>query len=178
MRLVLVVLIACDAGVPAKPPPKPVHVDPPLALDYAECPERSLETPNDADVLATLRRHACYGKCPVYQVVVYRTGLVVYTGAEWVGHCDAINHLDDNQLGQLRGIFAASEFFALADKYLHESWTDDSTVDISYQPAAGRRKLVEHYHGDANAPERLTALEEAFDRVVRTDRWVRIAPRE
>jgi hypothetical protein len=171
MRRLLVLLIACDAGVPAKPAPKP---QPPVevAHEYADC--ATISPREGPDVLATLHRHACYGQCPVYDVVVHRNGRVEYTASKWVAKCSATDYLEPFELGALRGALEMSHLFDMKDKYLDEDWTDASTVDISYQPTPGHRKLVEHYHGDTDAPHDLTVVEDVFDLIVGTDRWVRV----
>jgi hypothetical protein len=182
MRLGLLLLVACDAGVPAKPAPKPTPIEEPIAHEYAECDDRPFAQRGDAasakydGVLATLRRHACYGRCPVYQVDVFRDGRVQYTGTQWVAKCAATASLTPFQLGALD--YMLSDIFALKDEYLDADWTDASTVDLSYSPEPGKRKVVEHYHGDEGAPKGLSRLEDAFDMIVGTERWVRVEPRE
>jgi hypothetical protein len=181
----LVLLVACDAGVPAKPPPTP---PPPIAHEYADCPEHEFAEHGERlyghpgayidlpEVLATLRRHACYGTCPVYQVVVYRDGRVEYNGTKWVAECAATGYLQPLQLGVLEQMLR--DVVAMKDAYLDEDWTDASTVDLAYSPQPGKRKSIQHYHGDEDAPQRLEMVETAFDMIVGTERWVRVDPRE
>ena len=175
MRLGLILLVACDAGVPAKPA-KASPIEEPIAHEYAECGDKPFVQHDEPAVLATLRRHACYGPCPVYQVVVYRDGRVEYTGTQWVAKCAATATLNPVQLGELDVML--SDVFGLKDAYLHEDSTDAPTVDVSYSPEPGKRKLVQHYYGDVSAPAGLTESEESFDMIVGTNRWVRVDARE
>jgi hypothetical protein len=173
-RLLLLVAVACDAGVPAKPAP----IEKPAARTYphefADCPERIFARTDGVEVLATLRRHACYGQCPVYQAIVYRDGRVEYEGTSYVAQCLATAQLDLFTLGVLRGALDRSDLFSLHDTYLDADWTDASTVDISYQPTPGKRKVIQDYHGDEDAPHVLRVAEAALDMIVGTDRWVRV----
>ncbi len=181
MRALLLLVVACDAGVPAKPTPN-LEPKPPVEktwpTEYATCDDVELVTPNDGEVLATLHRDACYGPCPVYQVIVYRDGRVEYTGTRYVAACRGSDRLQPMRLGLLRGMFDGAGLTSLSDKYIDMDWTDASTVTTSYRPATGPRKLVEHYHGDEEAPRALTVVEDAFDIIVGTDRWVRVEPPE
>jgi hypothetical protein len=136
------------------------------------CPERELPPVTD-DVLVSLQRDGCYGRCPVYQLLVYRDGRVQFTGIAYVEQCEATARLDANTLAELASMFERMKFSALKAEYLHYDATDHSGATTTFQPARGRtRKTVQHYHGDSSAPKRLAEIEHEIDRIVGTAEWV------
>jgi hypothetical protein len=136
---------------------------------------KSLYNPqNISDVVITLERTMCYGTCPVYKLVVQGDGLVSYDGEYFVkviGYQTAT--VNKGQMRKLLIEFKKARYFALNDRY--DSYDCTCMPDtITSLTILGRTKSVFHYHGDCSAPKRLTRLEDAIDRIVGTDRWVKL----
>jgi len=124
-----------------------------------------------ATLLATLERTGCYGECPVYRLTVNTDGSVVYVGTRWVKVLGRQQYtLTAAQLGDLESAFERANFMMLHD-YDHVESTDDDWAHISFQ-RGGRTKRVRHYHGDNAAPPALSALEDEFDRITDSGRFV------
>jgi hypothetical protein len=124
--------------------------------------------------LASIDRAACYGTCPVYTVTVYRDGKVEYVGADYVKTKGKVTGtVTPAQLAALDKLFTDDHYLAYNDSYEHTDWTDAPSARTSYLPlGATTPKTVGHYYGDSHAPESLSKLEESFDTIVNTDRWI------
>jgi hypothetical protein len=121
--------------------------------------------------LATLERTGCYGECPVYRLTVASDGTVVYVGTRWVKVLGRREYkLSPAQLEELESAFERANFLMLRDYDRVES-TDDDWAHISFGHGS-RLKRVRHYHGDNSAPPALSALEDEFDRITDSGRFV------
>ncbi|MEO8904428.1 MAG: DUF6438 domain-containing protein [Polyangiaceae bacterium] len=121
--------------------------------------------------LATLERTGCYGECPVYRLTVSNDGSVVYVGTRWVKALGRQQYkITDTQLAELRAAFQRANFAQLRD-YDHVENTDDDWALVSFYRGA-TAKHVRHYHGDNSAPLALSVLEDEFDRIVSSGRFV------
>ncbi|HEX5062549.1 MAG TPA: DUF6438 domain-containing protein [Kofleriaceae bacterium] len=182
VRLAIIVLVAaCDQGVKKEPPkpPAPKDAAAPDALvvvprPIADCPHNDLVPSQSDALLAMLKRTSCYGPCPVYQVAVYLDGRVEYVGSRYVADCQGTAQLDAKQLAELTKMFEDKHFFALNGSYNDYDATDASSAEITFQPTPWRKKRIEHYHGDMDAPPVLEEIENEFDRIVGTARWTTI----
>jgi len=156
--LAIVSLIGCSKK---KAPTDTTSVDQPHPPD----------TVPGAVAIATLERTGCYGECPVYRLTVSSDGSVVYVGTRWVKVLGRqVYKLSDAQLAELQAAFERSNFAQLRDYDKVES-TDDDWAHVSYRRGGGLKR-VRHYHGDNSAPPALGALEDEFDRIVDSGRFV------
>jgi hypothetical protein len=121
--------------------------------------------------VATLERTGCYGECPVYRLTVSNDGSVVYVGTRWVKVLGRQQYkISDAQLSELLSAFEHANFMQLHD-YDRVENTDDDWAHLSYR-RGNLLKRVRHYHGDNAAPPGLTSLEDEFDRIVDSGRFV------
>jgi hypothetical protein len=137
----------------------------------------SIDQPHPPDLilgatpLATLERTGCYGECPVYRLTVNTNGSVVYVGTRWVKVIGRREYqLPDARVAELETAFERANFMMLRDYDRVES-TDDDWAHVSFQHG-GKTKRVRHYHGDNAAPPGLSALEDEFDRIADSGRFV------
>jgi len=122
--------------------------------------------------------------CPDYEVRLHGDGTLLYQG--WRGvktPGDKLEFVKYETLGQLLAEFKKASFFNLNDSF--EAAPADQRIAtgdvVGYtRPTVrltlildGERKAVNHYLGDKSAPQALTDLEEAVDRILGTDRWTR-----
>lgn len=130
------------------------------------------EPKNIQDVVITLERTACFGTCPIYQLTVYGNGLVVYEGIRFVrveGKRTTI--IDEERVRQLVNEFRRIDYFSMENSYEELHATDMPSV-ISSITIDGRTKAIRHYHGDRNAPKKLTELENRIDEIINSGQWV------
>ena len=124
-----------------------------------------------ATPIATLERTGCYGECPVYRLTVNSDGTVVYVGTRWVKVVGRqVYKLSESQLSELQSAFERAHFAQLRDYDRVES-TDDDWAHLSLRRGANVKR-VRHYHGDNTAPAALGVLEDEFDRIVDSARFV------
>ena len=124
-----------------------------------------------ATPIATLERTGCYGECPVYRLTVSSDGSVVYVGTRWVKVLGRQQYkLTDAQLSELQSAFEHATFMQMRD-YDRVENTDDDWAHVSYRRGS-IVKRVRHYHGDNSAPAALSALEDEFDRIVDSGRFI------
>jgi Domain of unknown function (DUF6438) len=158
-------MLLCAAAGCSK---KPSAAQDSVAIDQAHPPDLI----PGATPLATLERTGCYGECPVYRLTVNTDGSVVYVGTRWVKVLGRHEYkLTAAELAELEGAFEHASFMTLHDYDKVEN-TDDDWAHVSFQRGGGRTKHVRHYHGDASAPPALTALEDEFDRITDSGRFV------
>jgi hypothetical protein len=129
---------------------------------------------SSSPVLATLRRTACYGTCPAYQLTVRADGTVEYVGKEYVVERGARTaKISSAKLLELRQAFAAARYLELTENFACREWTDHPKVITSYVEGA-RSKTIIHDLG-CKSPEHAKALgelEDAIDRIAGSARWV------
>lgn len=130
--------------------------------------------PPPADVVATLLRTGCRGACASYSVTVLSDGRVRYVGDRFVKvRGPASARLRQAELKSLRTAFAAARYLDLEDpSNCVGAIPDYPSVATSYD--SGRRKReINHYLGCRSKPnEVLEKLEDRFDKIVKSARWV------
>jgi len=123
--------------------------------------------------LASIERTRCYGTCPVYQLTVYRDGVVEYDGEEFVKiQGKAAGKLRPTEITALEGLFRKHGYLKLAGSYEVAAYTDAASIYTAYTPEGGKRKSVRHYLGDPDAPQDLQEIEEGFEKIVKIERWI------
>jgi len=104
-------------------------------------------------------------------VTVNRDGTVVYVGTRWVKALGRKQYkISDAQLAELQTAFDRANFVQLHDYDRVENTDDDWALISLYRGATPKR--VRHYHGDNSAPLALSVLEDEFDRIVGSGRYV------
>lgn len=125
------------------------------------------------EVVITLERTACFGFCPVYTLTLQGDGTVVYEGKDFVrvkGRAEIT--ITKEKVEQLVSEFKEVDYFSLNDKYNERTITDAPSV-ITSITIDGKTKTIEHYHGDFNAPEQLTELENRIDEIINSKQWIK-----
>ena len=132
-----------------------------------------LYTPKSLDdIIITLERTICCGRCPVYKLTIFGDGSVVYNGLEFVAVTGRhAANISKDTVKQLIAAFKNSEFFSLNNDYVEFMGTEDPFA-ITSLTINGKKKRVRHYHGDYSAPRQLKILEDEIDKLVCSDRWV------
>ena len=154
-KLLVVLLVAC------------------LALTGLAACNTEKETPDLDEVIITLERTACYGFCPIYSLTIHGDGTVLYEGedfVETVGKAETV--ISREKVEQLISEFEKVDYNSLKDTYTERTITDAPSV-ITSITRNGKTKTIEHYHGDFNAPEKLTELEDKIDEIVNSDQWIK-----
>jgi hypothetical protein len=121
-----------------------------------------------------LERKPCYGLCPVYVIEIGESGLVRYNGTQYVKqHGEVTKQLSSADMDRLKKAFERAGFLSLSWKDpCPEMWTDNATV-ITTLVSSGRKRTIEHYHGNKCFPEKLSELEKTIDDVVGSGVWTK-----
>jgi len=159
--IVPLLLLAACAGAPAQPPP---------AAAATVSPQASRPAPADGFELR-MRRGACYGRCPVYEVVLHADGAVDYRGDGGIrqGRADAAG------FAALRQRLADPNLpwgdYTRAAPAACGAWaTDMPGVSIDAY-LGGRWRSIRHDLGCSAAPAALKALEQQIDDAAGSRRW-------
>jgi hypothetical protein len=175
---------------------KPVEAVGKVRVSYTvpEIPPKPVAFPpaDPEKISVTLKRGACFGSCPDYQVTISGNGAVRFSTAEeaipgasevhreyngygvlWPGvHSAQIDPVDARKLIDR---FRQIGFLGLRDDYSC-SVTDQSATQLALV-APGVRKIVTDYVGECvGMPRAVSLLEGEIDRLAGTARWVRGTP--
>ncbi len=124
--------------------------------------------PTTPTVLVTLKREACFGRCPVYAVQVSSDGAVEFTGERAVlVEGKSTSKLDADAVAKLVARIEGSGFASWNALYATRLVTDLATVELTY-----KGRTIRHYLGDSKAPLELTQLEDEIDALIGTSQWV------
>ena len=117
--------------------------------------------------MITLQKTSCYGKCPVYTMEIYETGVIKLNGVknlDKIGtYCKTITNKD---VEGLRKAFTDAKFFDFKDEYTSKK-TDLPTTYISFENT-GKFKKIRDY---SDAPEELRKLEKLIENIVNSEGW-------
>ena len=152
----------------------------------ANVPTPKAITPSDIpfgeDVVITIKRGACYGRCPQYSMSISGSGKVEFEGVkDTLVNGKASGNVSPDEVKELVAEFAKIGFFELDDEYTEQNCpnaaTDQSTIIISLT-AGGKSKTINHYTGcvenDAEHtpfPAGLLALENKIHEISEAKKW-------
>ncbi|MGV3620780.1 MAG: DUF6438 domain-containing protein [Archangium sp.] len=121
------------------------------------------------DLLLSLKRTPCFGRCPVYTVQVFADGRV-----RWVGDANVRERgerearLSADEVAKIAARIDASDFATWKTDYMNHQVTDMPGAVLTW-----KGKTIRHYHGDESAPVDLMALETELDVLLGTAKWIR-----
>jgi hypothetical protein len=126
----------------------------------------------DSNVIITLRRTVCYGRCPAYQVSVTTRG-IVFEGDAFVAatgrHTDTA---DPHAVRELAKKFVAADFYSMNDEY-RASVTDNPTYVLSISVDDHKKEIHDYVGSWVGMPAVITELEDAVDSFAQTERWIK-----
>lgn len=114
-------------------------------------------------LVARIQRTACFGRCPIYTVSIYKSGYVDYVGEKWVqreGHFQST--IPQEKIQDLLIEAKKINFQGLDDIYDSNSVTDLPSTILTLRFEEGPKIVVSRYQ----APEILREFEQYFDQIV------------
>lgn len=121
----------------------------------------------DTAPMITLEKTECYGRCPVYKLMIYDDGQALYQG---ISHVDKIGEyqqqLPADTIASLIQHFEQSGFWSLKDEYVADV-TDLPVTYLSFQ-YQGKHKKIKNL---IQAPAELTALENRIAALGESPGW-------
>jgi len=122
------------------------------------------------NLLISLEKTACMGKCPVYELKIYNNRVAILHAHENLDKKGKYKtRLDKEQVQYYVDRFTGIEFFSLEDKYTSH-FMDLPTTYITFQHK-GKVKNIKDYD---NAPEKLNELEKELEALVKDEKWRKI----
>lgn len=122
-------------------------------------------------VFARLRRGACFGRCPMYEVLIYQSGYATYDAKRFtdtVGFFYA--HLPASKLEDIKKYANEVGYFEMEDKYDNEYVTDLPSTETRCHFDGKDKAIVNRYQG----PRELRSFEQYIDDVLKDVKWIRI----
>jgi hypothetical protein len=121
---------------------------------------------NNGTLVASMERTPCFGRCPVYSVKIYDTGLLVYEAKKFADTTGCFYRvLSKQEMAGLRESFNRAGFFKLADKYPEEAKapTDLPSCIVFYTDGTAQKTVTDKRW---ETPETLTRLEKGLDSLI------------
>lgn len=118
---------------------------------------------NDNDLVASIQKGMCFGKCPVYKAEIYGNGRVVFVGERNVPNIGTFESvLSQNKLKEIVLKAKAFDYTSLNDEYDNKYVTDLPTTK-TYMFIDGKKKAIKSRYG---SPAELTAFEKYLNETV------------
>lgn len=156
LAVMLVAVVGCKTTPDAAPEPETVT-------------EQPVKAANGPELLLSLKRTPCFGRCPAYTVELFGDGRVRFMGdsntRERGQHEGTVSAEDMTKIADR---FAASDFAKWKSDYMNHQVTDMPGAVVTW-----KGKTIRHYHGDDSAPADLKTLENDLDVLLGTAKWVR-----
>ena len=114
-------------------------------------------------LILSMQRTPCYGRCPVYDIKLYRNGLLIYNTKQFADTV-ACRYLilSKQEIEEVKSRFDNSNFFSLADQYPEDrkAPTDIPSCILYYSNGAQQKTITDKR---LQTPEALTTLEKSVD---------------
>ncbi|HMO38277.1 MAG TPA: DUF6438 domain-containing protein [Saprospiraceae bacterium] len=117
-----------------------------------------------------MAKSPCYGRCPVFRLTVYASGLVSFDGERYTERTGFwVKKMDKNEYQNLLRAFRNANLWQFDNVYRGEYY-DAPTVTISYYEEGDLKTII----GKDGRPNKVLELEALLDDLARTDGWVQI----
>jgi hypothetical protein len=160
-------------------------------LLLAGCSSSAQNTPRLAsgeiprDLLITLERTRCYGRCPHYKLSINAEGEVIFEGIKFTradGKTEK-HKISREKLKELLAEFEKADYFAFEDEYSEAKNCQNAATDHPWANTSlrfdGKSKAVKHYLGCVSGseysayPKPLLELEKKIDEIAETARFLK-----
>lgn len=124
----------------------------------------------DDSLFAYIKRGACYGKCPTYEIKIYNSGFAELKGTRAI-----------DLIGEYTTTISKDKMLALLDKAksigyqnMDEVYDDPMITDLPETKTSivinGKRKSVRRR---VNFPMEILKFEELFDQLLQSENWIK-----
>jgi hypothetical protein len=122
----------------------------------------------------SIERTPCFGCCPVYKAMLYKSGRVVFDGWDYVSKIGRHEwQIPKERVGELFDHLTKRGYFRLNFDVCDENQiTCCSSTITSVWLKDGTRKSVDHYHGNGKVPKILTTIENKIDHIIGTAEFI------
>ena len=127
----------------------------------------AVQTSDEPSLIISMKRTACYGTCPVYELSIYSNHTATLTAEE---HLDIQGNysakISDETYQALVDAFNGSDFFDFEDEYT-SNMSDLPTTFIYYSDLRRSKKIRDYY----GSPEELRQLEDRVETLITDLDW-------
>jgi hypothetical protein len=125
------------------------------------------------DAIITLQRNTCERHCPVYRVVLFGDGTVIYYGESYVRRKGLVlSHVDPEVIEKLIDSAKRIEYFKLKSEYGYHGMSDceyripdGPIVNTSVSLGDQSHAIVHHHRCGGPVPKQLTDFEDEIDKL-------------
>lgn len=129
---------------------------------------KEMEKELSDSLFVRLQRTACFGRCPIYTLSIYKGGTVIYKGEKWVEKEGLYkSFVDQNVLKQIQKKANEIDFQSLDEVYDNINVTDLPSTIIVLKNEEGFKTVANRY----GAPEKLDDFEGYIDKMVENLDW-------
>jgi len=108
-----------------------------------------------------MRRTACYGTCPQYEISIYDNGLIKYDGKAFVDKLDCFQAmLHESVMIAIKSKIKSVNFFSLDNEYVSPI-TDIPSIIVEVNLGQGIHKVTDRLNG----PKELKTLHSFIDSI-------------
>ncbi|MEM9887442.1 MAG: DUF6438 domain-containing protein [Bacteroidota bacterium] len=125
------------------------------------------------DLIASIERTACYGKCPVYEAKIFSNGLVLYEGKQHVENMGLFEaYILEDQINHLLAEADSIQFFDLAAAYPEKGQQiyDLPSTQLFIKKEDTEKTVLNNH----NAPKTLRSYETYFDLFLNNLSWKKV----
>ena len=110
----------------------------------------------------SMRRTACFGQCPTYQISFFKDGKVIYEGKKFVKNEGVYSgYLDVKTIALIESKIREIDFFNL-DSIYDARISDLPSVILEVNMDGKNHKVIDRYKG----PEKLRSFEKYIDNII------------
>ena len=104
-------------------------------------------TPNDT-LFVNIERGACFGRCPIYKINVYQSGLVEYEAIKWNEEQGLFKgQLSEEKMKAIADRAKAIDYFSMEDEYDSSSVTDLPATYSEVNAYGNKKRIKNRYMG-------------------------------
>lgn len=142
-----------------------------IVLEQEKIKNKMYEPTDIQNVVITLKRSACFGICPTYNITIYGNGTVIYEGTANVNMTGIqISNIAEDNLRLLISEFKKIDYFSLNETEIASHVVYDVPMFTTSLSINGKTKTIKHY--ETAIPKQLTDLENKIDEIVNSSQWI------
>ena len=142
-----------------------------IVLEQEKIKNKLYEPIDIQNVVITLKRSACFGICPTYNITIYGNGTVIYEGTANVNTTGMqISNITEDNLRLLISEFKKIDYFSLNETEIASHVVYDAPMFTTSLTINGKTKTIKHY--ETAVPKQLTNLENKIDEIVNSSQWI------
>jgi len=130
-----------------------------------------VETPQmtyEDSLLFQFERRPCFGRCPVYKIMIFESGYTTYQGVNFVDYMGYYyTQLPQGDVAKIYTSIAETDFFSLEDKYDNENITDLPSMIFRARAMGQDKRIIARYE----IPEVLIDLGKEIDAMFAETEW-------